>query len=162
MVLRISRRRRHLAEFEPGPCLPPQVADVPFDGPARRPMPLGHELPPALLGVVTASIPPPSQIRGRARPEAAHGPAAAAARAAGASPEGKRQRAGGGGSINSGEKMRLGFLTLRDQQGQDGACCCSPALWYRSSASTAVPVITSVGAVSCRLAWRRCRRVWSC
>jgi hypothetical protein len=34
--------------------------------------------------------------------------------------------------------------------GQGEAYCFSPALWYRSSASTAVPHITAVGAVSFR------------
>jgi hypothetical protein len=32
-------------------------------------MPLGHQLPPELLGVAAAGIPPPSQIRGEGRHE---------------------------------------------------------------------------------------------
>jgi hypothetical protein len=67
MVLRIEGRRRHLSEFEPGARLPPQLADVPRHRPPRRPVPLPHELPPELLGVATAGIPPPSQIRGERR-----------------------------------------------------------------------------------------------
>jgi hypothetical protein len=48
-----------------------------------------------------------------------------------------------------------------DQQGQDEGRFFSPACWYNSSASKAVPVITSVGAVSFKLVWIRCRKVCS-
>jgi hypothetical protein len=67
MVLRIEGHRRHLAQFAPGARLPPSLADVPPHRPSRRPVPLGHQLPPELLGIPTAGIPPPSQVRGKGR-----------------------------------------------------------------------------------------------
>ena len=62
MVLRIKERGGRLAEFEPGACLPPQLADVPLHRPPCRLVPLRHELPPELLGIATPSIPSPSQV----------------------------------------------------------------------------------------------------
>jgi hypothetical protein len=45
---------------------------------------------------------------------------------------------------------------------RDGACFVSPAFWYSSSASNAVPVITSAGAVLFRCVCTRWRNVCSC
>jgi hypothetical protein len=38
-----------------------------------------------------------------------------------------------------------------DRRGLDGGCFFPPALWYSSSASKAVPIMTAVGAVALRL-----------
>jgi hypothetical protein len=52
-------------------------------------------------------------------------------------------------------------LFARRRGGSVGSRCgvlFSPAFWYSSSASQAVPVITPIGAVSSTLAWIRCRK----
>jgi hypothetical protein len=49
-----------------------------------------------------------------------------------------------------------------DQRDRDAGCVFAPALWSSSSASKAGPVIMAVGAVTFRLAWRRCRRGCRC
>jgi hypothetical protein len=69
IALGVKGRRSYLLEFESGARLPPQSADIPLHRPPRRPVALGHELPPELLGVPTAGVPPPSQVRGEGRDE---------------------------------------------------------------------------------------------
>jgi hypothetical protein len=69
LLLRIEGRRRGLATLEPSTRLPPQLTNVPLDRPPCRLVPLRHELPPELLRVPTAGVPPPSQIWGEGRHE---------------------------------------------------------------------------------------------
>src|SRR5215831_14978838 len=48
LVLHLARPRSCVPECDPGPWLPPLLADVPLPRPPRRAVPLGPELPPVL------------------------------------------------------------------------------------------------------------------